>query len=160
MLSFHFEVCLKLFISIFVGWQCPILCLFVLYADSVPWKKPYNMFLYSVINCISCHIVYSSYQYKVKTCFFFWRDSQQWTRASSFTKILDHTQGRTAIGRTPLDEWSSRRRDLYLTTHNTHNRQTSMPRGIRTHNLSRRAAPNPRLRSRGNWDRQEHAYSI
>jgi len=31
------------------------------------------------------------------------------------------------IGRTPLDEWSARRRDLYLTTRNTHNRQTSMP---------------------------------
>jgi len=30
-------------------------------------------------------------------------------------------------GRTPLDEWSARRRDLYLTTHNIHNRQTSMP---------------------------------
>ena len=33
----------------------------------------------------------------------------------------------TTLGRTPLDEWSVRRRDLYLTTHNTHNRQTSMP---------------------------------
>jgi hypothetical protein len=33
----------------------------------------------------------------------------------------------TTVGRTPLDEWSVRRRDLYLTTHNTHNRQTSMP---------------------------------
>ena len=33
----------------------------------------------------------------------------------------------TPVGRTPLDEWSARRRDLYLTTHNTHNRQTSMP---------------------------------
>ena len=39
----------------------------------------------------------------------------------------DHTQRRTTVGRTPLDEWSARRRDLYLTTHNTHNRQTSMP---------------------------------
>ena len=28
---------------------------------------------------------------------------------------------------TPLNEWSFRRRDLYLTTHNNHNRQTSMP---------------------------------
>ena len=37
------------------------------------------------------------------------------------------TQRRTAVGRTPLDEWSVRRRDLYLTTHNTHNTQTSMP---------------------------------
>jgi len=27
-----------------------------------------------------------------------------------------------------LDWWSVRRRDIYLTTHNTHNRQTSMPR--------------------------------
>ena len=31
----------------------------------------------------------------------------------------------TTLGRIPLDEWSARRRDLYL-THNTHNRQTSM----------------------------------
>ena len=28
---------------------------------------------------------------------------------------------------TPPDEWSTRRRDLFLTTHNTHKRQTSMP---------------------------------
>ena len=47
--------------------------------------------------------------------------------ASSFTRFLDHTQRRTTVGRTPLDEWSARRRDLYLTAHNTHNRQTSMP---------------------------------
>jgi hypothetical protein len=31
------------------------------------------------------------------------------------------------FGRIPLDEGPARRRDLYLTTHNTHNRQTSMP---------------------------------
>jgi hypothetical protein len=33
----------------------------------------------------------------------------------------------TTLGRIPLDEWSARRRDLYLTTHNTHKRQTYMP---------------------------------
>jgi hypothetical protein len=33
----------------------------------------------------------------------------------------------TSLGRAPLDEWSARRRDLYLTTHNTHKRQTSRP---------------------------------
>ena len=33
----------------------------------------------------------------------------------------------TTFGRTPLDEWSDRRKDLYLTTHNTRNRQTSIP---------------------------------
>ena len=59
---------------------------------------------------------------------FFWRDSPpQWAMASSFTRFPDHTQRRTTVGRTPLDEWSARRGDLYLTTHNTHNRQTSMP---------------------------------
>jgi hypothetical protein len=40
-----------------------------------------------------------------------------------FTVTLRHT----ALGRTPLDEWSVRRRDLHLTTHNTHKRRTSMP---------------------------------
>ena len=47
--------------------------------------------------------------------------------ASPFLRFLDHTQRRTTVGRTPLDEWTARRRDLYLKTHNTHNRQTSMP---------------------------------
>ena len=47
--------------------------------------------------------------------------------ASSFLRFLVHTQRRTTVSRTPLDEWSARRRDLYRTTHNTHNRQTSMP---------------------------------
>jgi len=41
--------------------------------------------------------------------------------------FLDHTQRLSTVGRTPLDEWSARRRDLYLTTHDTHNRQISMP---------------------------------
>jgi len=48
----------------------------------------------------------------------------KWARASSFTRFLDHTQRRTTGGRTPLDERSARRIDLYLTTHN---RQISMP---------------------------------
>jgi len=41
--------------------------------------------------------------------------------------LLDHTPRRIIVRRTPLDEWSARSRDLYLTTHNNHNRQTSMP---------------------------------
>jgi len=39
--------------------------------------------------------------------------------------LLSHEVS-TTVGRTALDEWSARRRDLYLTTHNTHNRETSM----------------------------------
>ena len=45
----------------------------------------------------------------------------------SFLIFLDHTQRRSTVGRTPLDESSARRRDLYLTTHDTHNRQIPMP---------------------------------
>ena len=35
--------------------------------------------------------------------------------------------GHTALGRTPMDEWSVRRRDLSQTTHNTYKKRTSMP---------------------------------
>ena len=45
--------------------------------------------------------------------------------ASTILTFLDHTQRRITVGRTPLDKWSARRRDLYLTTHNTHNRRIS-----------------------------------
>jgi len=51
----------------------------------------------------------------------------QWARASSFTRFLDHKKRHTTVARTPLDEWPTRRLDLYLTTHNTHNRQASNP---------------------------------
>ena len=50
--------------------------------------------------------------------YFPWRDI-----VTGFTITLRHI----TLGRTPLDVWSARRRDLYLTTHNTHNIQTSMP---------------------------------
>ena len=58
---------------------------------------------------------------------FWWHCNPTLVMASSFLRFLDHTQWRTTVDRTPLDEWSARRRDLYLTTHNIHNRQTSMP---------------------------------
>jgi hypothetical protein len=57
----------------------------------------------------------------------FWHNSPHWAKDFSFTRFIDHTQRRTTVGSIPLDEWSARRRDLYLTTHNTHNRYTSMP---------------------------------
>ena len=44
-----------------------------------------------------------------------------------FLMFRDHIRRRSTVGMTPLDEWSARRRDLYLTTHDTHNRQISMP---------------------------------
>ena len=67
-----------------------------------------------------------------------------------FTITLRHT----TLGRTPLDERSARRRDLYLTTHNTHKTDIHAPGGIRTRNPSKRAVADPRLRPRGHWDRR------
>ena len=67
--------------------------------------------------------------------FFCWRYNPLWVCilqpfsgaiAPSLTRFLDHTWHAT-IGRTALDEWSVRHRDLYLTTHSTNNRQTSVP---------------------------------
>jgi hypothetical protein len=49
-----------------------------------------------------------------------------------FTTTLRYT----TLRRSPLDEWSARRRDLYLTKRNSH----------------KRAVADPRLRHRGHWD--------
>jgi len=93
---------------------------------------------------------FSGIIYKLFVCF--WRKSPQWAMASSFTRFLDHTQRRTSVDRTTLDEWLARRKDLH--PHNTqHSQQTNIhaPGGFRTHNLSRRAAADQRLRPRGHW---------
>ena len=63
--------------------------------------------------------------------------------ASSCLRFLDHTQRHITVGRTSLDEWSARSTDLYLTTHNTHNRQTiHAPGGIRIHDLGKQRPQN------------------
>jgi hypothetical protein len=53
-----------------------------------------------------------------------WPNSESWPplRGFSFT-ILGHT----TLGRTDLYEWPAQHRDPYLTTHNTHKSQTSIP---------------------------------
>ena len=56
-----------------------------------------------------------------------WRNSPTRAMTASFLRFLHHTKGHISVGRTPLDEGSACRRDLYLTTHNTDKRQTSMP---------------------------------
>ena len=72
----------------------------------------------------------------------------QWVRTSSFTRFLDHTQRRTTVRKTPLDECSARRKDLYLTTHNTHNRHLC-PRWDSHPQFQQASGLGPR----GHWDR-------
>ena len=46
--------------------------------------------------------------------------------ASLFTRFLDYKRRRTTVGMTPLDEWSARLIDLYLTTNTQHTQQTNV----------------------------------
>ena len=96
-------------------------------------SQKYKCFSRNILEKVKTHILCSviffcrkSYHYEI-SFFLLWRCGPTRVMASSFTRFLDHTQRRTTVGRTPPDEWLARRRDLYLTTHNTHNRQTSMP---------------------------------
>jgi hypothetical protein len=58
---------------------------------------------------------------------------------------LDHTQVHTTVGRTPLDEGSARRSDLYVTTQTLYKTNNHAPGGIRTHDPSKRSAADLRL---------------
>jgi hypothetical protein len=88
---------------------------------------------------------------------FFNRSTAPWgPMPPHFSRLHNHTLFRhTTLGTTPLDEGPARRRDLYLTTHKNHKRQTDIHAsgGIRTHDPSKRAAADPRFRPRGHWDR-------
>jgi hypothetical protein len=80
--------------------------------------------------------------------------SQQVSRLFS----LDHIQTHTTVGRTPLDEGSARRRDLYLTTQTLYKTNIQAPGGIRTHDPSKRSTADLRLRPRGHWDRPSQIF--
>jgi len=56
------------------------------------------------------------------------------------------------FGWTPLDERSSRRRDLYLTTHNTDKKDSHVPVGVRPRNPNKPTAADPHIRERGHWN--------
>jgi hypothetical protein len=57
--------------------------------------------------------------------FFSWLNSTRLSRPPQWAS--SNALGHTTLCRTPLDQWSVRRRDFYLTTHNTHKRWTSIP---------------------------------
>ena len=68
-----------------------------------------------------------------------------------FTITLRHI----TLIRTHLGEWSVRRKDLYLTTHDTHKRQTDIHSfsEFRTHGGSKLVVSDPRLWAHGHWGR-------
>jgi hypothetical protein len=76
--------------------------------------------------------------------------------AYSFTGFLDHRQRRTTVGRTPLYGRPASYRELYLTTHNTHNRQASMPTAGFEPAISERALPQTYVLDRAASDQHNH----
>ena len=87
-------------------------------------------------------------------CFLTQQPPPQWARASSFMRFLDHTQRhiKKSVGLL----WTS---DQLVAETSTWQRTTLTIDihafgGIRTHDLSKRAAADLRLRPRGHWDRQ------
>jgi hypothetical protein len=76
---------------------------------------------------------------------------ESWT--SSLSRIINHRH--TTPVRTPLDECSARRRDLYLTIHSTHKKQTCMS-PARFEPTKRVAADPHALGRAANWDRQKY----
>jgi hypothetical protein len=58
--------------------------------------------------------------------YFLWRNSPSGP-GSRHRRCFMFTLRNTTLSRTPLDEWSARCWEFHLTTHNTHNRQTSTP---------------------------------
>ena len=126
-----------------------------------PFQLP-CMVLYSDCGCLKCYLFHCTTAWR--SIYFVWiyitffccgAATQRGSWPPHSWGFLDHTQRRSTVGRTPLDEWSARRRDLYL-TNTQHPQQTNIyaPGGIRTHDLGRRAAADLRLRPRGHWDRQ------
>jgi hypothetical protein len=69
----------------------------------------------------------SSLLIKHQLLFYHGNTALMWQGLLIFEDSWSHSVTPTTLGRTPLDEWSARRRDLYRTTHNKHNRYTFTP---------------------------------
>ena len=72
------------------------------------------------------------------------RNNPHCVKSSSLSRLTISLR-HTTVGSTPLDEWSARRRGLYMTTHNTHKRQDSK---LQSQQASGRR-PTPRTRGHG-----------
>ena len=92
------------------------------HTDQLPWNRLQNI----PSQFVSAHHV-SIKKYMISVFLFVFGSTAPRRPGPPHSRGFKITQRRITFGRTPLDEWSARRRDLYLTTHNTHNWQTSMP---------------------------------
>ena len=88
----------------------------------------------------------------METCsavFFPWLRCHSGPRSLHFWSC-EITLRHSTLGRTPLNDWSARRRDVYLKTHRIH--QTSMFLAGFEPAIPASHRPQKRLRPRGHWD--------
>ena len=71
------------------------------------------------------YLLQGSDDVSISLFFFSWLDNSGGPRPPLRGSSI--TFRHTTLGMTPLDEWSARHRDLYLTKYNTRKRQTSLP---------------------------------
>jgi hypothetical protein len=92
---------------------------------------PYNpnvRIAYRKLNRVYWHFI--SLRYTLNYRFVFPRDATA-TRGADLLIIEDsllYAIKHIRLGGTPLEKWAARHRELYITTHNPHNRKTSMPK--------------------------------
>ena len=77
-----------------------------------------------------------------------WCCSPMWAMASSFLSFLVHTQHCSMSA----DKWSAHCRDLYMTTHNSHKRQNSIPPVGFKSTILEVEGSDPCLRPHGHWE--------
>jgi hypothetical protein len=94
---------------------CPLSSVFT--EVNAPWSTYFDV--YAILLLQHKTLLHLSF---LKFFIYLWPCRPTRVMASSFLRFLDYTRGRTIVGRTHLDERSARRGDLYLTTHNIHNK--------------------------------------
>ena len=111
--------------------------------------------VYTVVRCLFCNIIWINNglnrRYK-RILFVELRHNADHGLVT--LEVLYHIQRRTTVGRTPVDEWSGHCRDLYLTTHDTHKRKTSIPAAVFEPTVSAGELP------LGHWDRPQQNITV
>ena len=85
------------------------------------------MFSFLMIHLLEHGFTGSKYRYPLHIVFFFSGATAPSGLGPPYSRGFQITQRCTTVIGTALDKWLAHCRHLYLTAHNTHNRQTSVP---------------------------------
>jgi hypothetical protein len=89
---------------------------------------------------------------------FSWHNSPNWARASSLSRLNDHTQTAQSVGLLLTTGQPDTETSLPDNTQHSQETDIHAPGKIRTHNPGKQAAADSHLRPRGHWDRHTILY--